>query len=118
MGVRHSSAQLDGGGGLIIAFKILDTAGTPTITEVSPPSQFTGDIAVTDTGTGIYDMVISNFKGPAGVAKVFATPYTTSTMAACSARSYSGDALSITIRVEDDASSLTDSSVDVLVIAY
>lgn len=98
-------------------FQILDTAGTPTIVNVSPLGA-AGDIAITDTGTGIYDVVISNMKGPRGVSNVIATSYVTSTMATVSARSYTGDALAITIRVEDDASTLTDSSVDVRVEAF
>ncbi len=76
------------------------------------------DIAITDTGTGVYDLVISNFKGPRGYAHVFATPQTDSLFASVSAKSYSGDALSITVNVNDDASTATDSSVDVLVLAY
>jgi hypothetical protein len=115
---HHSFAQFDGGGGLLLAFQILDTAGTPTIVEVSPPLFHASDLAITDTGTGVYDVVISNFKGPRGIAKVFATPVTISLMAGCTARSYSGDALSITIKVEADDSTATDSSVDVLVLAY
>lgn len=118
MGMRKTMAQVDGGGTLICAFQILDTSGTPTIVNVSPPIAFAGDVTIVDTGTGIYDVTIANFKGPQGVANVQATSYTTSTMAACSARSYTGDALAITIRVEDDASTLTDSSVDVLVFAF
>jgi len=98
----------------VVLFKILDTTGTPTVVAVSP-ALASADIAITDTGTGIYDVVIKAFKGPQGVANVQATSYVTSTMASVSARSYSSDDLSITIRVEDDASTLTDSSVDVRV---
>lgn len=118
MGMHHTFGQFEGSGPLICAFKILDTSGTPTIVNISPPSSQTADLAITDTGAGIYDVVITNFKGPAGSSHVQATPYITSTMATCSARSYSGQDLSITIRIEDDASTLTDSSVDVLVLAW
>lgn len=116
--MHHSMAQLEGAGTLMIAFKILDTSGTPTITEVTAPSFQSGDIAITDTGTGIYDVVISNFKGPQGYARVFVTANTDSLFAGVSARSYTGDALAITINVNDDASTATDASVDVLVLAY
>lgn len=100
-----------------VLFKILDTTGTPTIVAVSPLIAAV-DISITDTGTGIYDIVIKNFKGAQGVVNVQATSYITSTMATASARSYSGDDFSLTIRVEDDASTLTDSSVDVAVEAF
>lgn len=102
---------------LTVYFKILDTAGTPTLVNISPLIA-QDDFSVTDTGTGIYDVTIKNCKGARGLVNILATPYTTSTMAAVSARSYSGDDLSLTIRVEDDASTLTDSSVDVRVEAY
>lgn len=115
MGLNKARGQTDGNQKLL--FKILDTAGTPTIVGVSPAIA-SGDISITDTGTGIYDVVVKNFKGPQGYVNVQATPYITSTGAAASARSYSGDDFSITIRVEDDASTLTDSSVDVCLEAY
>ncbi len=100
-----------------VLFKILDTAGTPTVVNVSPAGA-AGDISIVDTGTGIYDVTIKNFKGQQGATNIQATSYTTSTMAAVSARSYSSDDLSLTIRVEDDGSTLTDSSVDVCVEAF
>lgn len=112
MAVGKNKGQSEKNGRIL--FKILDTAGTPTVVAVSP-SRISGDIAITDTGTGIYDVVIKNFKGPQGVANIQATSHTTSTMAACTARSYSSDDLSLTVKVEDDASTLTDSSVDVVV---
>lgn len=96
-----------------VLFRIVDTAGTPSIADVSP-SLASVDMSITDTGVGIYDVVIKNFKGPQGKANVQATSETTSTMAACTARSYSGDDLSLTIKVEDDVSTLTDSSVCVI----
>lgn len=115
MGLNKARGQSDQNQKVLL--KILDTAGTPTVVAVSP-AQAAGDIAITDTGTGIYDVTIKNFKGQQGVVNVQATPYTTSLMASVSARSYSGDDFSFTIRVEDDASSLTDSSVDVCLEAF
>lgn len=112
MAVNKARGQTDSNN--VLLFKILDTAGTPTIVAVSP-SNAAGDVSITDTGTGIYDVVIKNMQGPQAVANVQVTPYVTSTMAAVSARSYSGADLSITIRVEDDASTLADSSCDVRV---
>lgn len=115
MGLSKTRGQSEGN--QVVLFKILNTAGTPTIVAVSPPSM-SGDMSITDTGTGIFDVTIKNFKGPQGLANIQATAETTSTMASCSARSYSSDDLSLTIRVEDDASTLTDSSVDVRVEAF
>ena len=95
----------------------LDTAGTPTIVNVSPLAAAV-DIAITDTGVGIYDVVISNFQGPQGVANVQVTPYIISTMASVTARSYSSGNLAITIKVQSDAGAATDSSSDVCVEAF
>lgn len=121
MGMHHTFAQFGGGGPLIAAFKILDTAGTPTIVAIAPPrdSGQTADFAITDTGVGVYDVVISNFKGPQGVANVQATAHTIGYNAQCTARSYTGEALAVTIKVMDSATpTAQDSSVDVLVIAF
>ncbi len=115
MPVIKAKGQRDGN--LEVLFKILDSAGTPTIVNVTPLGA-AGDISIVDTGVGIYDVTIKNMKGQQGVTNVQATPYVTSTMAAVSARSYSSDDLAITIRVEDDGSTLTDSSVDVRVEAF
>jgi len=115
MAVNKAKALTEGT--MRLLFKILDTAGTPTVVAVLPIAA-AGDIAITDTGAGIYDLVIKNFKGPQGVVNVQATSYVTSTMVGATARSYSGDDLSLTIHVENDASTDTDSSVDVCVEAY
>lgn len=115
MSVNKERAQSDANQKVL--FKILDTGGTPTIVAVSPAGA-SGDISITDTGVGIYDVTIKNCKGQQGVANIQATSHTTSTMAACTARSYSSDDLALTIKVEDDGSTLTDSSVDVRVEAF
>jgi hypothetical protein len=98
-------------------FKILDTAGTPSITAISP-DYISGDLSVADTATGVYDVTIKNFKGPRGLANVQATAETISVFASCTARSYSGDDLTVTIKTENDASSATDTSVDVRIEAF
>jgi hypothetical protein len=115
MPVGKNKAQSEGN--LRILFKILDTAGTPTVVAVSP-NGISGDIAITDTGPGIYDIVVKNFKGPQGVVNVQLTPYVTSVMASVTARSYSGDDFSVTIHTENDASTDTDTSVDVCLEAF
>lgn len=116
MNTGFGVGQLDGGAGVCM-FKILDTSGTPTITEFFP-SNLAGNIAITDTAQGVYDVVIKNFKGSKGFVKVVATAYVISNFASVTTRSYSGQDLSLTIKVEDDASAAQDSSVDVIVFAY
>ena len=100
-----------------VSFKLLDTAGTPSITGVFPRAA-ASDISVVDTATGRATVTIKNFKGQQGVANIQLTPQTTSLSAAAVSRSYSGDDLSFEISVEDDSSTLTDSSVDVSVEVY
>jgi hypothetical protein len=100
-----------------LMFKILDTTGTPTITEVFP-AHMAANIAITDTAQGVYDVVVKNMKGPRGLTKIFATAYVISNFASVTARSYSGNDLSVTVKVEDDASAAQDSSVDVMILAY
>ncbi len=101
----------------LVLFKILDTGGTPTIVNVSP-LEAAGDITITDTNTGTYDVVIKNFQGPQQAVNVQATPYIISTFASVTARSYSGADLSLTFVVNSDAGSDTDTSVDVRVEAF
>lgn len=115
MGLDKARGQSDKN--QVVLFKILDTGGTPTIVAVSPllaaPS-----ISIVDTGPGIYDVTIKNFKGQQGVVNVQANSHVVSTMANCTARSYSGDDLSLTIKVNADEATDTDSSVDVKVEAF
>lgn len=94
-----------------ILFRLVDTAGTPSITGVSP-AHVAGDVSVVDTAAGRATITIKNFKGPQGIANIILTPHTTSLMCAAVSRSYSGDNLSFEISTENDASALTDSSVD------
>jgi hypothetical protein len=97
-----------------VLFKILDTAGTPTIVNVSPLNA-AGDISIVDTATGIYDVTIKNMQGPQQASNILVTPYVVSTSAAVTARSYSGADLSFTIKVNLDDATDTDSSCDVRV---
>lgn len=115
MPVNKAKAQLEGN--LKVLFKLLDTSGTPSITGVAPKTAV-NDISVVDTATGRATVTIKNFKGPQGVVNIQLTPQTTSLMCAAVSRSYSGNDLSFEISIENDASTLTDASVDVCVEAY
>lgn len=115
MGLSKARGQSDRNEKLL--FKLLDTAGTPTIVGVCPLAAAV-DISVVDTGVGRYTVTIKNFKGAQGVANIQLTPHTTSLSAAAVSRAYTGANLAFEISVEDDASTLTDSSVDVCVEAY
>lgn len=115
MAQNKAAANLEGNQRVL--FKILDTAGTPTIVSVCP-SHAAGDISIVDGGDGDYDVTIKNMKGPQGVAHIKPNAHVISTFASCTARSYSGDDLAFTISVENDASTATDSSVDVEVEVY
>lgn len=102
---------------MLVLFRILDTAGTPTITAVSP-SGAAGDISIVDTAPGIYDVTIKNFKGQAGLTNIQVTSHIVSTMVNTTARSYTGDDLALTIKVNADEATDTDSSCDVRAEAY
>jgi hypothetical protein len=102
---------------MTVFFKILDTAGTPTIVNVSPIGA-ADDFSIVDTAAGTYDVTIKNFKGPRGATNIVVTPYIISTFASVTARSYSGDDLSLTIVVNTDGGTDTDSAVDVRIEAY
>lgn len=100
-----------------VLFQLLDTAGTPSISKVSPVSA-AADVSVSDTATGRATVTIKNFKGPQGGANIQATSRTTSVWSSIVSVSYSGDDLSFEISSENDASTLTDTSVDIVVEAY
>ncbi len=115
MGIKAARGQSDGN--QLVLFKILDSTGTPTIVNVSPP-QMAADISITDTNTGTYDVVIKNFQGAQQAVNIQATSYVISTFASVTARSYSGADLSLTIVVNSDAGSDTDTAVDVRAEAF
>jgi hypothetical protein len=102
---------------LRVLFQILNTGGTPTIVGVDP-LMAAGDFSIVDGGAGDYDVTIKNFRGPRGLVNIQATAETISMFASVTARSYSGNDLTFTVSVENDASSASDSSVDVCAEAY
>ncbi len=101
----------------MVAFKLLDTSGTPSIVQVFPTAA-AGDVSVVDTGPGIATVTIKNFKGPAGFARVFLTAQTDSNFVSNVTPAYTGDNFAFAITINNDASTATDDSVDCLVIAY
>lgn len=104
-------------GNQVVLFKLLDTGGTPSIVQVSPAGA-AGDISVADTATGRATVTIKNFKGQQGAANVQATTLTTSVWCSVVSLSYSGDDLSFELSSENDASTLTDTSVYVRAEAF
>lgn len=115
MGLNKAFGQSEGNRRVL--FKILNTAGTPTVVAVSP-SGASVDMSIVDTGTGDYEVTIKNFKGPQGVANIQATAETISTFASVASRTYTNNDLAIVIKVENDASTATDGSVDVCAEAF
>ena len=101
---------------LKVLLKILNTAGTMTVTAVSPLGA-TGDISITKTSTGIYVVTIANFLGPQGVVNIQATAFTTPNTAAV-ARTYTAASLAITVTVVDDTHTVQDDSVDLCIEAF
>jgi len=101
----------------VVLFQLLDSTGTPSITKVSPLIA-AGDISVSDTGAGRATVTIKNFKGPQGAVNIQLTTRTTSVWASVASSSYSGDDFTFEISIENDASTLTDASVDVRAEAY
>ena len=100
-----------------VLFQILDTGGTPSIINVAPLSA-AGDVSVVDTATGRATVTIKNFKGIRGKYNIQATTRTTSVWASVVSDSYSGNDLTFEVSTENDASSLTDTSTDVIAEAF
>lgn len=117
MAVKSVRGQSDGN--LSLHFKILDTAGTPSIVNVSPVSM-ASDISITDTGVGIYDVTVKNFQGPQQAVNVQVTPYVIGNFATVTARSYSGADFSLTIKTGTAVTDFTaaDTSSDVRLEAF
>jgi len=115
--VRSARGQSDGN--LSVHLKILNTAGTPTVVNVSPLS-VAGDISITDTGVGVYDLTIKNFQGPQSVVNVQVTPETIGNFACVTARSYSGADFSFTVKTGTAVTDYTaaDTSSDVRLEAF
>lgn len=115
MSVKAARGQSDNN--QLVMFQLLNTAGTPSITVVSPTAM-ASDVSVVDTAVGRATVTIKNFQGPQSGANIQLTPRTTSVMSAAVSVSYSGADLTFEISSEDDTSALTDVTVDVRVEAY
>jgi hypothetical protein len=117
MSVKAARGQSDGN--LAVMFKILDTAGTPSIVDVSPASML-ADISVVDTGVGIYDVTVKNFQGPQQKVNVQTTSYVIGNFSNVTARSYSGADFSLTVKTGTAVTDFTaaDTSTDVRLEAF
>lgn len=102
---------------LRVCFSLLDTGGSPSITDVNPPSA-ANDISVADTAQGRATVTIKNFKGVSGAYCIHATSKTTSVWTSVVGDSYSGNDLTFELSSENDASTLTDTSIYVSAEAY
>ena len=98
---------------------ILDTSGTPTLSQLSGSGFEQGAVSIVDNGTGDYTVSVTNFRGPQGYLLALANAVTISLSVAVTAASYtaSTDTANFTFAVEDDASTATDSSVHFILLA-
>lgn len=115
MSVKAARGQSDNN--QLVMFQLLNTAGTPSITVVSPTAMVS-DVSVVDTAQGRATVTIKNFQGPQSAVNIQLTPRTSSLMAAAVSVAYSGADLTFEISVEDDTSALQDASIDVRAEAY
>lgn len=70
------------------------------------------------TATGVRTLTIKNFKGPKGRAVAIITCGTISVFASVTDKSYSGNTLTVVVKLEDDASTATNAPFDYLILAY
>lgn len=110
MGLRNHRGNLNG----LEAFIDVASAAA-SITSASGPHRT--DYSVSKTGTGDYSLVLSNFRGPRGLAWVTANSQTISTFVSVTSVSYSGQDLTIVLKIEADDSTATDAAVFVHVYA-
>lgn len=94
----------------MIVGRVAVSGGTPTIEYSSLEDVDQAQLSIVDTGAGDYNIVVTNFKGPRGVAFGFGTATTISLMIGCTAQTYSGETATFTFKVEDDASAATDNA--------
>lgn len=115
--MHNLMAALEGKNAGFLAFKILLTDGTPTISEVSNLDFVNDFSAVTDTGDGDWTFTISNFRGPRGLIFGQATSEVISVFPSITTLSYSGTTLTVVIKSENDASTATDANTQVWLLA-
>lgn len=101
-----------------IAGTLVVSSGTPTLTQLTGDAIDQDCLSVVDTGTGDFNIVVTNFKGPAGSCIGIATGTTISTMVGCTSQSYSGDTATFTFKVENDASTASDTGFNFILMAY
>jgi len=118
MGLRNGLTRLMPTAKVIFG-SVLDTAGTPTLQQLSGDQLDQACVSITDTATGVYDIAVTNFRSGNGYLFGYATSRTISTFVSCTAKAYtaSTDTATFTFKIEDDASSATDSSFDFILVA-
>lgn len=77
-------------------------------------------VTVTRTATGVFTIAVSNFRGENSVVNALVTTGTTSLNVNWTAKTYTAntDTVTVTVSIEDDASTLTDASFDFQLTAY
>lgn len=106
MAARHRVADHNG-----LEIWIRFAADGSAITDVSGVQAQASDVSITDTGTGDYIITVNPFRGTRGIAWGVATAQTISMMVSLTAFTYTGDSLAVTVKVENDASTASDSIV-------
>lgn len=103
----------------MIVGSVLDTAGVPTLAQLSGWANDQAAVSIVDTGSGVYDIAVKTFRGDKNYLFGFATSRTISTMVSCTAKSFTAntDTANFTFKCEDDASTATDSSFDFILIS-
>lgn len=104
--IRHTLGQIEGTGALFASAEIQETqvgaGGSYTLGDLSSPVATQNDFSLTDNGVGDLSLVISNFKGPVGVAFPIITLLSSGTFGERGVRiissSYSGDTYTLRYR--------------------
>lgn len=77
-------------------------------------------VSLSRTSTGIYVITVTNFRGPQSQVNVQITSGTTSVWPSWTTKAYTAntDTVAVTVSIENDASTATDSSFDFLFTAF
>jgi hypothetical protein len=102
---------------MYLVFQLLNTAGTPSVVNVSPAG-VAADISCSATATGRISVTIKNCLGPQGFAHIQATPVASPRMSGVVSPSYSGADLTFEIKTVDDTNTAQDTTVNVRVEVY
>jgi hypothetical protein len=77
--IPHLLAEVEGSGALLAAGHISLNGTTATMTQLSSPQFFIGDMTLNRVSAGIYRVTLTNFRGPVGIVFPFVTAGSTAT---------------------------------------